>query len=438
MPSIQARLATGLLISLVVLLIAQWIVVERSIGKLSEQFIISRMLHSNDLLVAAITISGESIALDQSRVDPVYNKPFSGFYYSIKYAQQEFRSRSLWDESLPFKPVALGETYSARRDGPQSQQLLLLVNAYKKKNAIIQIAVAEDITDINRNISGLLKLHAVLSLFILVVLIVLQVVIIRRSLLPLEKTRRELVELENGLIQKLDENVPREIISLVQEINLRIAAFQQRIERSRRATGNLAHALKRPLTLISQLGQDNDVLADPQLAQNLRDYSEEIQRIINRELSRARMAGTSIGATRTEIGVETQALIATLQAMYRDKNLTIDLDAAEPCHVSIEREDFHELMGNLLDNACKWAKHTIKVSVQCDNGVLMRIEDDGPGIPEERRDEIMQRGKRLDEQVDGHGLGMSIVKDIVEQYQAGIFMQQSETLGGLSVTVRWC
>jgi len=436
MPSIQARLATGLLISLISLLIAQWVVVERSIGDLAKQYIVSRLVHGGDLLVAALIINNKKVLLDDSRLDPVYRKPFSGFYFTIDVAGQEFRSRSLWDEHLKVVAVAPGDTTTVRRRGPQDQELLVVTSAYKKNGQIAQVVVAEDVSDINRNISSLLKMHALLSLFILVVLILIQVAIVRRGLQPLDKARRQLDELENGLIQSLDEKVPKEIFALVHEVNLRIAAFQQRLERSRRVSGNLAHALKRPLTLLSQLAQDSSTPQHSDYSETFEKHIDEIKRIIERELSRARMAGTAIGGKQSELRSETQSLIKLLQTMYVDKSLNIELLVAAECYVSIDREDFHELMGNILDNACKWAKHQIRVTITNLDGVIIRVEDDGPGIPVEQLDRIMKRGTRLDEQVDGHGLGLSIVKDILEQYQGCILMQKSEDLGGLSLTIQ--
>jgi len=437
MPSIQARLASGLLISLALLLIGQWLVVERSIDNLSQQYIASRMLHSSDLLVAAVTLNGNDVVFAENRIDPVYHKPFSGFYYALKVAGKEYRSRSLWDESLPIADLTAGVSHTSQHVGPQQQQLLVLNSAYKKKNLTLQITVAEDISGINRDISLMLKSHAIFSLAILLVLMLLQVMIIRKALNPLEKARQQLVDLENGLIQKLDEKVPREIFALVHEINLRITAYQQRLERSRRATGNLAHALKRPLTLLSQMAEGNESVDEHTLLENVKHYSQEIQYTIDRELTRARMAGTSMGAKQIDARIETESLIKLLQSMYSSKALNFDFSAKQDCPAKIEREDFHELMGNILDNACKWAQHTVNVTIDCTQGLRLQVEDDGPGIPDAQQKQILLRGSRLDEQVTGHGLGLSIVKDIVDQYQGNISLDVSPTLGGLKFTVRF-
>jgi len=439
MPSIQARLATGLLVSLILLLLLQWVVVERSIDHLSEEYVLSRLSHNSDLLISAVDTKDGILSVDKTRLDPVYSQPFSGFYYTITIAMQEFRSRSLWDESLKgldSLSLQAGQTRSLRTQGPQGQQLLMLASAYRKKNLDVSVVVAEDISHLNHEIDLLLRSHALLSFLILTILIVIQVIIVRRGLHPLEKARQELINLEKGIIPELSEKVPKEIYPLVHEVNLRIAAFRQRLERSRRVSGNLAHALKRPLTLLSQQVQDCEALRQDNSAARMQGDIDEIRKIIDRELSRAKMAGSAMGVGQIDLASEAHSLIKMLQVMYERKGLQIEFDAQQVCKAAIDREDFHEVMGNLLDNACKWAKQRIIVTLDCQNGLQINLEDDGPGIPEDQRERIMARGTRLDEQVDGHGLGMSIVKDIVDQYQGSIYLAQSSTLGGLSVSVR--
>ncbi|MGD8567915.1 MAG: ATP-binding protein [Gammaproteobacteria bacterium] len=436
MKSIQTRLAGGLLISLIVLLLIQWIIVAISIRRLSEQYIASRLIHTSDTLAAAVTFkpSGEA-TLNDARMDPVFSKPFSGHYYLIKAADVTYRSRSLWDETLPAVQTQPGEFETQHFQGPENQHLLAVSTAYNKQGAVIQITVAEDISGITADINTLLKNHAGISLVILIMLIGLQVVIVRTSLRPLEKTRRDLIKLEQGLIQTLQEDVPREIHALVHEINVRIAAFRQRLERSRRATGNLAHALKGPLTLLTQLSQDSFFQQRPDIRSELEQHLVTIRNIVDRELKRARLAGTVVGAQQTRLKPEVSALVKTLQSMYRDKNLRFNVSIPEQCVSNMDREDFHEMMGNILDNACKWAAAQIKVTVNCDNGLLIIVEDDGGGIPEAQRNTILSRGKRLDEHTAGHGLGLAIVKDIIDQYNGHIIMKQSDILGGLRTEI---
>ena len=436
MRSIQSRLAAGLLLSLIILLLVQWVIVAVSIRRLSEQYISSRLIHTADMLVAAATVNTPTdIQLDDSRIDPVFSTPFSGYYYQIAANNVTFKSRSLWDETLPDLETRPGEFKTRRAEGPQNQKLLVTWSSYQKQGVNINIAVAEDISSIAEDINTLLMRHALISFLILVTLIALQVFIVRRSLKPLEKTRKDLERLEKGSIQALDEEVPGEIHALVHEINIRIAAFQQRLERSRRATGNLAHALKAPLTILSQLTQNPFFQQKPDMRDALQQNITNIQNIIERELKRARLAGTVVGARQTNLKPEVMALVKSLESMYREKNLHINVQIPDECVSNMDREDFHEMLGNILDNACKWANQEITTDITCEKGLTIIVEDDGPGIPEEERDAILNRGHRLDEQTAGHGLGLAIVKDIIDQYKGSITMDKSETSGGLSTKI---
>jgi signal transduction histidine kinase len=436
MRSIQTRLAAGLLLSLIILLFVQWIVIASSIRQLSEQYIVARMIHSSDLLAAGITRqTANEYDLNISRIDPIYTQPFSGYYYTVRVGDQLFRSRSLWDESLPAVMPEPGDTEIIRIEGPQQQLLLVLASAFLKQQQVIHVVVAEDISSIEKDINQLLVKHAALSLVVLVILISLQVLLVRKSLSPLEKIRRDLDKLESGQLDALDENVPEEIIALVKELNIRVKAVQQRLQRSRRATGNLAHALKTPLTLLMQLSNDEFLQRHPEIQHALQKHISTIQNTIERELTRARVAGSSVGAKQAKLKPELQALIKSLEAMYRHKGLEIRYEVDDQCPTVMEREDLHEMLGNILDNACKWAGKKILVSIRCEKGLHIRIEDDGPGIPPEKTGAILARGHRLDEHTEGHGLGLSIVKDIVDQYQGHLGMSRSDTLGGLMTEI---
>jgi signal transduction histidine kinase len=226
-----------------------------------------------------------------------------------------------------------------------------------------------------------------------------------------------------------------EIVALVKELNMRIKAVQQRLQRSRRATGNLAHALKTPLTLMLQLSEHGYLEKNPELQQALQTQISTIRNLIERELKRARVAGTAAGAKQAKLKPELQALVKSLEAMYHGKVLEINYEVPEHCLTIMEREDLHELLGNVLDNACKWANKKIQIAIDCGAGLHIRVEDDGVGVPQEKLDAMLIRGQRLDEQKEGHGLGLSIVKDIVDQYQGSITMSRSQTLGGLMTVI---
>lgn len=437
MRSIQSRLATSLLLSLIILMAVQWIIVASSIRHLSDQYIVSRLIHTCDMLAASVKLQGgQAATLDTSRIDPIYSQPFSGHYYKVTIANTSVRSRSLWDETLPALQPAVGTPVVDHASGPQDQKLLLLGAAYDKQGEIIRVTVGEDISELEQDITTLLYRYSAVSLAILAILIALQVGLVRRNLRPLERIRHNLEKLESGIIDALDENVPSELLPLVREINLRIKAVQQRLQRSRNTSGNLAHALKAPLTLLKQLANDETIQQHANLRDSLLQHTSTIQQIVDRELKRARVAGSAVGGKQTQLLPEVSALIQLLGAMYRDKNITLHHEVPTHCNTTMDREDLHELLGNILDNACKWARSEVSLSIQCRQGLTIIVEDDGPGIPETERVTILSRGQRLDEHTDGHGLGLAIVNDVILQYGGTIELSQSENLGGLMIAIR--
>lgn len=438
MRSIQSRLAAGLLLSLIILLVTQWVIVGLSIRHLSEQYIISRLVHDSDALIAALNLQNSNQPLlDKTRIHPIYLQPFSGYYYKIVVGKETFRSRSLWDEDLVSGPVGAGVSAYRRSKGPLLQQLLILDNKYEKQGSIIRVTIAEDISSIDVEIDRFLFNHGIVSFFILIVLIAMQAFLVRRSLKPLEQVRKDLEKLETGIVEVLSEDVPTELYPLVREINYRLKALRHRVERSRHASGNLAHALKGPLTLLTQLAQRDEIKSQTKIQQIIVQQTSDIHRIIDRELKIARMAGTAVAGRQTKLAPELKDLVDTLNSMYREKALNINYKVPEGCICLLDREDLHEMLGNLLDNACKWAKNKITINISCEDNFSIVIEDDGPGIPEKQQTQILLRGKRLDENKLGHGLGLSIVKSIVEQYNGKIKLSRSPTLGGLATNIEF-
>ncbi|MDH5395547.1 MAG: ATP-binding protein, partial [Gammaproteobacteria bacterium] len=199
--------------------------------------------------------------------------------------------------------------------------------------------------------------------------------------------------------------------------------------------GDLAHALKKPLTVLRQFERETVLKDNPDLQKNLATQINSMQKIIDHVLKRARLAGESHAGILFNLKNDFPELIDVLKKMYHNKNIQFEIDVDENVIVPAEREDMLELLGNLLDNACKWSERLIKISIYDNQMLMIIVEDDGRGIEQERINELTQRGKRLDESIEGHGIGLSIVQDIVSQYHGNIVYQRSESLGGLQVAV---
>ncbi|MCG6970270.1 MAG: GHKL domain-containing protein [Gammaproteobacteria bacterium] len=439
MKSIQTRLVGGLIISLILFLIVQWLLIGTSIRYLSEAYIATRLEHDAESLLTALDFTTQPVSFDADHVGAIYKQPFSGHYFRIKTGVSEFRSRSLWDTNMPLMELKSGQSQLTRWQGPQQQKVLVFHTAYMAAQHQVLISVAEDLTPILRDIETFQVRHTEITVVILAVLVLIQAYIVRVSLKPLDAVRRELESLEKGVINQLNENVPLEIRPLVEELNFQLKAIKKRLERSRNATGNLAHSLKTPLTLIQQLAESDELAQMPEVRRKLLLHSQSIQHSIERELKRARMAGSNVSGRHIALLPEISDLQKTLAAMYRRKNIATNINVPQETVCAIERQDLLEILGNVLDNAYKWASHRINVTVtqQQDRETLIIIEDDGPGCEADYMEKLLHRGRRADEQVAGHGLGLSIVSELVEDYQGSISFSHSEALGGLQVCIRF-
>jgi signal transduction histidine kinase len=184
------------------------------------------------------------------------------------------------------------------------------------------------------------------------------------------------------------------------------------------------------LTVLQQLSREDAIRQHPELGEILNTQTAHMRRLMERVLKRASLAGSGPAAAKFDLHQEIPALIRVMENIYREKNLAIRFSAPPPCMLPIDREDMLELAGNLLDNACKWAKSSVDIQVECDESIHLVIEDDGPGVEALEIEKLMRRGSRLDESVNGHGLGLSIAKLIVEQYGGRLVLGRSGSLGG--------
>jgi len=248
----------------------------------------------------------------------------------------------------------------------------------------------------------------------------------------------QLNAMSRGEIRKLDEDAPPEIQPLVHEINHLVEMLSQRISRSRNALGNLAHALKAPLTVLNQLINDAEIRRNEKLYKDLHSQLENMRTLMERELKRARLAGSVEPGRRFKLEQDLTALVNMFKTIYQSRQLQFDVDMpdASEIYCPFDREDVMEILGNLLDNACKWAHSRVSLAVTgCTQRFSIKIEDDGPGVPEDKAKDLVNRGARIDEQVEGHGLGLAIVRDAVNYYGGTMEVGNSKSLGGFYVYI---
>ncbi|MFG0416445.1 MULTISPECIES: sensor histidine kinase [Pseudomonas] len=433
MRSIQRRLGLGLagtlLLAGLVLAQASLWVFDRGLRAYLED----SLRDEAQGLLTALVRGPSGLQLDERRLDPSFQRQFSGHYFRIDFSDRSWRSRSLWDREL-LKPSGTG-MQAELADGPQGQLLLIYRADYRRYGENLSISVAQDYQPILQSFRHMQWVGLGLGGAALLLMLLAQRYTVRRALRPLEQVRQQIVQLQQGRRSDLDAQVPEELESLVAQINHLLAHTEDTLKRSRNALGNLGHALKTPLAVLISLAGREELAAHPQLRASLREQLQQIEQRLSRELGRARLAGEVLPGARFDCAQELPGLFATL-SMIHDRGLSLDWQAPPGLVLPRDREDLLELLGNLLDNACKWAAQRVQLTVEEDaDGYRLCVDDDGPGIAAERRDAVLGRGTRLDEQVAGHGLGLGIVRDIIEAWSGHIELQDSP-LGGLRVLVR--
>jgi signal transduction histidine kinase len=306
---------------------------------------------------------------------------------------------------------------------------------YRKRGQDLTISVAEDLSTLEEERREFRLAFAAMTGMVLLVLLLSQGLIVRRSLRPLGTAREDILRLERGEVEELTSEVPAEMQPLVREVNRLLSLLTRRLERSRNALGNLAHALKGPLTRVTELLDRQELRARATLRSALLEQLETIRERVERELRRARLAGSLVPGARFHPEQEVPPLVDALRTMYHARDLQIEYRMESGIDCFADRQDILELLGNLLDNACKWARHRVRLRIERAEGLSFFIEDDGPGVAEADRVRLAQRGVRVDESVSGHGLGLAIARDIVAEYGGNIGFDCSPELGGLRVRV---
>lgn len=433
MRSIQRRLSLGLagVLLLVGLVLAQtslWLFDHNLRGYLE-----SGLRDEAEALLIAMVRGPQGVQLDERRLTPAYQRPFSGLYFRIDFAERSWRSRSLWDRQLPQAPTT--GLQPGLGDGPRGQQLLLWRGDYQRYGERFTIVVAQDYTPILLSLRRIEWIGLGLGAGALLLILLAQRYTVRAALRPLERVREQIAQLQQGQRSELDSAVPLELEPLVNQVNRLLAHTEDTLKRSRHALGNLGHALKTPLAVLVSLASRDELRGQPELQAGLHEQLTQIEQRLARELGRARLAGDVLPGAHFDCAAELPGLLSTLQMIHKP-GLQLDWQAPPGLRLPWDREDMLELLGNLLDNACKWARGRVELRIaSAAQGYALDIEDDGPGIAEARRGEALERGVRLDEQVSGHGLGLGIVRDIVEAWGGRIELRDS-ALGGLRVAIQ--
>ncbi len=386
--------------------------------------------------------------------DARFARPLSGYYWQINSPDGKVlaRSRSLWDELLnvPPSPRDGAARGLVHLQGPGGKPLFALVqrvslDAGTGMRSLVVIvareheALARAVSDFRGDLWRGLGLLAFLLLAALLA-------VIGSGLKPLGRLREQVMEVMNGRRRRVDVRAPRELRPLVEALNRLLDAQERSIARSRRRAAELAHGLKTPLAILSAHARDMEDLGHAELAAKILAQVERMEQIVRHELARARLSGQPGGTSGTDAGKALRRLIHALGPLMQERGIRCVLHAvraqettpaAPPSSlVAIPEPDFLELFGNLLENACKWARSRVEISLSPGREELVvDVRDDGPGVPAHLRAQVMEPGTRLDESREGQGLGLAIVRDIAAEHDLCLEVRRAD-LGGLLVRVR--
>ncbi len=430
--SIQRRLGLGLGVVLVVvgLVLAQtglWL-----FDQGLRRYLAEGLQDEAESLLVGIMRGPAGLQLDDQRVDAVYERLFSGRYFVIRFDDVTWRSRSLWDRELEL-PEHKGLVRDLEK-GPEGQRLLVYRGDYKRYGKQLRIVVAQDYTPVLKRFKRLRNVGLGAGAAALLLILVFQGFTVRRALRPLERVRQQIAQLQEGQRSQLDRQVPQELEPLVEQVNHLLQHTEDTLRRSRNALGNLGHALKTPLAVLISLADRDEVREHPELRRVLQEQLEQIDQRLARELGRARLVGEALPGAHFDCDAELPSLCEMLRLIHGE-HLNIEWQATPGLRLPFDREDLLEMLGNLLDNACKWADARVRLAVEKGAETYrLSVDDDGPGIAEDQRASVLERGTRLDEQVAGHGLGLGIARDIAAACGGGLKLESS-ALGGLRVVV---
>ncbi|MBI5785483.1 MAG: sensor histidine kinase [Rhodocyclales bacterium] len=442
--SLRGSLRFRLLLTTLVWIAASIVVAGWGLGSLfrshvEAQFNADLGVHL-DQLTAHLVLDGQGRpTLSVPLSDPRFNRPFGGLYWQIDRLAGPampaiggaLRSRSLWDQVLavPADAPLDGELHRHRIGGPQGIVLGAIERSVRIDEVSLRLIAAADerlmIEPVAR-FNGVLWLALGVLGLGLAFAAWLQVVV---GLAPLRQLRRALGRVRNGDARQLEGSFPTELQPLADEFNSVLTQNAEVVERARTHAGNLAHALKTPLSVLVNAARGRE----DELARLVAGQVETAQKQVDYHLVRAQAAAAvRMPGVRTAVGPALEGLVHAMERIYAGRNLQLAIQST-PNDLAFrgEEQDLQEMVGNLLENACKWAATRVEISAAIDGDRLdIRIADDGPGIAAEQREAVIRRGARADERVPGTGLGLAIVDDLARLYGGRLTLAAS-SLGGL-------
>jgi signal transduction histidine kinase len=400
----------------------------------------------DDLYAGVSVEEGEVIA--PALTDQEAIRVYSGHYWELAEPDGRgglkllVRSNSLFDVELKPPPNGTAQLRSGDRVyynsvGPDMQPLHIALRAVKLKNypRLVLILTAEDRAGLDHDFRRFVELALIALALVGSTLVGGVILQVRVGLQPLFRLQKEVADVRKGKADRVGADYPVELTPLASELNALLDHNQEVVERQRTHVGNLAHALKTPLSVMQAEAEQRP--ADP-LAEVVMRQALTMREQVDHHLRRARAAARAQGTgERTEVAPVLDELSRTLERIFGERGVMIDWEAEDGLIFRGERQDLLELIGNVMENACKWCKRRVRAAAEPDGPGFLRVTvaDDGPGLPENQREAVLRRGARLDENAPGSGLGLSIVEELAKAYGGAVSLGES-AWGGLQVELR--
>lgn len=426
--SLRTRLVAATLVWVVVAFVVGGIALSLAFRRSVEHAFQARL----DSLLLAIVAAIDVLETDPARLarplpDPAFERVYSGWYWEVRDGDTRLTSRSLWDATL-------GPVDEATARGPRGEPLHIATRTlqYPGRAHPVVVTVTAPEAELAREIAAFDRVLA-LALGLLAATLLLAVVVqVGYGLRPFRRLRQELDEVRHGKRARLGAQYPDEVATLVDTMNEVLDRDAERIARAREHVGNLAHGLKTPLAVLAV--EATEIRPD---GARIGGEVKRMAALVDHHVARAAAAGAQrVGSPRVAVAPIVDELRTTLLRLYAERRLAIDADVDDALAFAGERQDLEEMLGNLIDNAGKWAATRVDVrAVRTGDTLEIAVDDDGPGLSPDQTTAAVARGTRLDDDTPGSGLGLAIASDLAKLYGGSIALGRSP-LGGLHAALR--
>ena len=436
--SLRFRLLAGAAVWIALALLVAGVVLSGLFQDHVRQRFETELANHLEQLAALLDVGADGApTLRQPLSDPRFRRPLSGLYWQIEAPGVPLRSRSLWDEELALPPddIADGALHRHVVPGPSGRRLIALERSisFPGGPAPYRIAVAADEDEVLAASAAFDRVLWLSLGTLAAVLIVAAVFQVQVGLRPLVRLRAALADVRSGRKKRVDVAVPGEVTPLVSDLNGLLEHSEEVVGRARLQAGNLAHALKTNLAVLANEAQSLDPTNVREVGAAMARSMDLMRRHIDHHMARARAAASSgVPGVSTSVLDCAAALGRVMETLNAASDIRVVVRVPAEHRFAGDREDLDEMLGNLMENACKWARRQVLVASreEPDGTLTITVDDDGPGLPAERREAVLAPGVRLDESMPGTGLGLAVVRDVARLYGGDVRLTTAP-LGGL-------